>query len=232
LLPSVVVTVIVAFPAATAVTKPLDETLATESALLLHVTVLFVALEGATVAVNVSVLPTARLVDVLFNVTPVTATGVTVTMQVAVILPSAVLTVIVALPAAMAVTNPLDETVATEVELLLHVTDLLVALEGATVALNVSVPPMVRLVDDLFRVTPVTATVAAVTVKLALNCAEILLLPVTVIVAEYVPEVRLVLGTTVKVLLPLTAILLRLVVESVKLLELVPERAMVSEPVV
>jgi hypothetical protein len=60
--------------------------------LLLHDTFLLVALEGATVAVNVSELPTVRLVDVLLSVTPVTATlteaGVTVTAQVAVLLPS------------------------------------------------------------------------------------------------------------------------------------------------
>jgi hypothetical protein len=44
----------------------------------------------------------------------------TVTAQIAVLLPSAVVTVIVALPADTAVTKPLDDTVATEVELLLH----------------------------------------------------------------------------------------------------------------
>jgi hypothetical protein len=47
----------VAVPAAIAVTVPPD-TVATEGALLLHVTFLFVALEGAMVAVNVSELPT------------------------------------------------------------------------------------------------------------------------------------------------------------------------------
>jgi hypothetical protein len=89
LLPSCVVTVMVALPAATAVTVPPD-TVATEVALLLHVTFLFVALEGAMVAVSVSVLPTVRLVVVLFNVTPVTAivAVLMVTTQVAVLLPS------------------------------------------------------------------------------------------------------------------------------------------------
>jgi hypothetical protein len=166
LLPSAVVTVIVALPAVTAVTKPLDDTVAIEVALLLHDTFWLVALEGAMVAVNVSALPTVRLVDDLFKVTPVTGTeaAVTVTAQVAVLFPSAVVTVMVALPAAKAVTKPFDDTVATEVELLLHDTFLFVALEGAMVAVNVSVLPTVRLVDDLFKVTPVTGTEAAVTV--------------------------------------------------------------------
>jgi hypothetical protein len=96
---------------------------------------------------------------------------------------------------------------------------------------NVSVPPTVRLVVALFNVTPVTGTLDVVTVKLTLNSAEIPLLPVTEIIAEYVPEVRPVFGITVKVTLPLAVILLRLDVERVKLSELVPERAMVRVPV-
>jgi hypothetical protein len=81
--------VIVVLPAATALTVPPD-TVATVGALVLHVTFLFVALDGATVAVNVSVPPTVRLVVVLFNVTPVTAivAAFTVMAQVAVLFPS------------------------------------------------------------------------------------------------------------------------------------------------
>jgi hypothetical protein len=164
LLPSTVVTVIVALPADTAVTKPLDDTVATAEALLLHDTFWLVALEGATVAVNVSVPPTVRLVDVLFKVTPVTDTGVTVTVQVAVLFPSAVVTVMVALPADTAVIKPLDETDAMAEALLLHDTFWLVALEGVIVAVNDSVLPMTRLVDVLFKETPVTATALALTV--------------------------------------------------------------------
>src|SRR5687767_5578428 len=55
--PSCVVTVIVALPAATPVTRPLLLTVATEELLVDHVTVLFVALEGDTVAVNCCVEP-------------------------------------------------------------------------------------------------------------------------------------------------------------------------------
>ena len=64
----------------------------------------------------------------------------TVTAQVAVLLePSdvvAVLAVIVAVPLDTAVTKPFASTMATEVLLLLHVTLLLVALSGVTVAVS------------------------------------------------------------------------------------------------
>jgi hypothetical protein len=62
--------------------------------------------------------------DDLFKVTPVTETEATVTVaaQVAILLPSAVVTVIVALPTDMAVTRPFEDTVAIPVALLFHVT--------------------------------------------------------------------------------------------------------------
>jgi hypothetical protein len=130
----------VAVPTAIAVTVPPD-TVVMAGALLLHVTFLFVALEGEMVAVKVSVLPTVRDSVLLFRDTPVTATlaeaGVTVTEHVAVLLPSTVVTVITVLPAATAVTVPPD-TVATAGAPLLHVTFLFEALEGVMVAVNVS----------------------------------------------------------------------------------------------
>jgi len=175
--PSAVVTVIVAVPAATAVTTPLVDTVAIPGLPLLHVTLLFAALEGATVAVRVSVLPTVRMADDLFRVTPLTGTGLTVTVQVAVLLPSAVVTVTVAVPAVTAVTTPPD-TVATAGAPLLHVTFWLVALEGAIAAVKVSVPPTKRLADDLFRVTPVTVTTALLTVT-----AQAAVLPPSTVVA-------------------------------------------------
>ena len=49
-------------------------TVATPVLLLVHVTDLFVALEGATVAVRVSFAPTFSVRLVLFSVTPVTLT--------------------------------------------------------------------------------------------------------------------------------------------------------------
>ncbi len=64
LAPSLVVTVIVAEPAAFAVTTPEEETVATEVLLDDHVTVLSVALDGLTVAVRVFVSPTSMLSEV------------------------------------------------------------------------------------------------------------------------------------------------------------------------
>lgn len=154
LLPSAVVTVMVVVPTAFAVIVPLL-TVATLVALLLQETFLFVALDGVMVAVNVSVAPTNRLVEVLLRLTPVTGT-VTVTAQVAVLLPSAVVTMIVAVPAATAVTFPAVETVATLVLLLLQVTFLFVAFDGVTVAVSVSVAFGANVSVVLFRLTPVT----------------------------------------------------------------------------
>ena len=72
--------------------------------------------------------------------TPVTETVelpiFTVIAEVAVFPPSAVVTVIVAAPLAFPVTKPVELTVATEVLLDDQLTVLLVALDGATVAVN------------------------------------------------------------------------------------------------
>lgn len=70
---SVAVTVIVAVPLATAVTTP-PSTVAIVSSLEDHSTVCTYALEGATVAVNVSVASGANVTSLLFKVTPVTPT--------------------------------------------------------------------------------------------------------------------------------------------------------------
>ena len=72
LLPSFVVTVIVAEPALTPVTTPLASTVAVAVSFDLYVTVLSVAFVGATVAVKVTVLPTATLAVLGAIVTPVT----------------------------------------------------------------------------------------------------------------------------------------------------------------
>lgn len=166
LLPSTVLTVIVAVPAATAVTRPLLFTEAILLLLLLQVTFLLVAFDGAMVGVNCSVLPAVNEVEILFKDTPVTdmVAAFTVTEQVAVLLPSTVVTVIVALPVAIAVTNPLLFTVATLELLETQDTFLFVALDGAIVAVSCSVPPTVNEVEVLFNDTLVTDIVAAVTV--------------------------------------------------------------------
>ncbi len=154
---------IVAEPAAFAVTTPEEETVATDVLLEDQVTDLSVALEGVTVAVNVWVSPTVIDSEALLRLTPVTATVAadTVTEHVAFFPPSFVVTVIVADPAALAVITPELETVATDVLLEDQVTDLSVASEGVTVAVNVWVSPTVIDNDVLFRLTPVTETFCA-----------------------------------------------------------------------
>ena len=85
----------------------------------------------------------------------VMGTAVTVTVQLAVSPPAEA--VIVALPAATAVTTPFT-TVATDVSLLVQVTEGSAALAGLTVATSVSVPPTDIDALVLFKLTPVTAT--------------------------------------------------------------------------
>ncbi|MNF95253.1 hypothetical protein D3C84_779950 [compost metagenome] len=146
-LPSAVVTVIVAVPLPTGVTTPFA-TVATLALLEVHVTFLFDAAAGLTVAVNVPVAPpVTRFSAGISNVTPVTGV-VTVTVHVAVKLPSVVLTVIVAVPLPTGVTTPFA-TVATLALLVVHVTALFDAAAGLTVAVNVPVaPPGVRFIVD------------------------------------------------------------------------------------
>ena len=136
LLPSDVVTVTDAVPAALAVTTPLLETVATDVLLDDHETLVFVALEGETVAVRVPELPATRLIVDRFKETPVTeiVAAVTETVQVAFLKPSEVVQVIVAEPAALAVTVPSEVTEATEELLDDQLTLLFVALDGLTVA--------------------------------------------------------------------------------------------------
>ena len=123
-----------------------------------QVTVFSVASEGATVAVNVKVPPISSVMELWLRVMPVTATVpfLTVTEQVADLPPAEA--VIVAEPSATAVTFP-PLTVATDVFELDQVTVLSVAFEGATVAVNVTVPPISSVTELWLRVTPVTATV-------------------------------------------------------------------------
>jgi hypothetical protein len=169
----------------------------TLGALLLHITDLFVALEGATVEANASVPPTLRLVDVLFNVTLVVATelllpppllplllSVTVTVQATILPPSTVLTIMIVLPADMPVTKPLSDTVALAGEVLLHVTALFVALEGATETNRFSVSPTATESAVLFKETPVTGTSTAPLLTGVTETAQVDLLPPSTEIAE------------------------------------------------
>ena len=81
------------------------------------------------------------LADVWFRETPVTGL-LTVMLQVAVLPPSAVFTVMVAVPPFFAVTRPLFETLATVLSLLLQVTLWFVALLGLMVAVSCRVSPL------------------------------------------------------------------------------------------
>ena len=160
MLPSAVLTVIVAVPAAIAVTKPVALTVAIAVLLDVQVTDLLLAFAGASVAVSCCVPPV--LIDAVVGliVTPVTATVAAVIAHVAVLLPSAVVTVIVAVPAPTAVTIPDAPTVATAVLLDVQVTFWLVALAGAIVAVSCCVDPTAIDAVVGLMVTPVTATVA------------------------------------------------------------------------
>ena len=114
-----------------------------------QVTDLSVASDGETVATRVWVSPSFMVRLVMFRVTPVTATSgaLTVTVQVAFLPPSFVVTVIVAEPAFFAVMTPVEDTVATVVLFDDQVTDLSVAFDGLTVAVNVWVSPTVIVRD-------------------------------------------------------------------------------------
>ena len=76
-LPSFVVTVIVAVPSFNASTLPFLSTITTSESLLSHVNDLSFAFSGLTVATKVVVSPGAKVIDFLFNSTPVTLTNST-----------------------------------------------------------------------------------------------------------------------------------------------------------
>lgn len=164
--PSAVLTVITELPAETPVTSPDVLTVAAPVFDDVQVTLLFVAFEGNTVAVSCWVFPLTILAEAGVTLTPVTGTVVVVTVIVLVAVkpPSAVRTVITDDPVARPVTRPAVLTVATDVLPDVHVTDLLVALAGATVAVSCRVPSTA--IDALVGVTltPVTGTLEDVTV--------------------------------------------------------------------
>ena len=114
-------------------------------------------------------------------------------------LPSVVVTVIVVVPAEMALTVPLL-TEATAGLLLVHVTDLSDALLGAIVAVSVSLPPICRSNEDLFRLTPVTATACTVTLQEAVMAGSVVEVAVIATVPAATP-VTTPLASTVAILL-------------------------------
>lgn len=165
--PSSVVAVMVAVPPETALTLPFESTVATFVLELDHDTRLLVALEGATVAVNVSLPPTSIVNDDLFKLTLDTETGSTVKTHDAVFPPSSVVAIITEVPTLIADTFPFESTIATLLSELDHDTFLLVAFEGIIVGVSFSVPPIVNVKNALFSDIPVTKTGFTVTVQVA-----------------------------------------------------------------
>ena len=160
LLPSSVVTVIVAIPVLTAVIFPTLSTVTIVGFEDVHATTLFIAFVGFTVASKISVAPTIREAEVLFKLTEVTLTIglsiVTVTVQVEVLLPSTVVAVMVTVPAPIAVIFPALSTVAMVLSDDVHVTALFVALLGLIVDVKVSVSPIANASVDLSKAIDVT----------------------------------------------------------------------------
>ena len=79
--PSVEVALIFAVPGATAVTLPDESTVATPELFDDHINARFVAFEGVTVAVKISLEPTVMVSIYLFNEMPETKMGLTVITQ-------------------------------------------------------------------------------------------------------------------------------------------------------
>jgi len=116
------VAVIVAVPSATAVTNPAAETVAMDEFDVTHTTVGFemtVPPASLTVAVSWVVSPSAEKLSTVWDRSRLTGTW---TVTAAVVLADPEVAVIVAVPSVIAVTNPADETVATEASDVAHVT--------------------------------------------------------------------------------------------------------------
>ena len=178
--PSTVLTVMVATPTATratvagvtvvfkSISAPSLLTVATLGLLLVQMTFWLVALAGAIVALRgADVLVESRSIAVLSHVTPVTGTLFTVTVHVAVLPPSTVVAVMVAVPPPLPVTMQgvsidvvnakAGSTNAIVLSLLFQKTFLFVALVGWNVAMSVSVPST-KTEAVAGNVTPVTGT--------------------------------------------------------------------------
>src|SRR5213076_630947 len=166
------VAVIVAEPATTPLTSPLELTVATELSLLDHVIVRPVSalpLASFGVAVSWSVLPTGTLPDAGLTVTEATGTCTTVMADVP-LCPSLV-AVIVTVPATLPVTSPLELTVATVVLPLTQVTVRPVSgvpFASFGVAVSWTVLPSFTEADAGVTVTEATGTFETVTLAVPL----------------------------------------------------------------
>src|SRR5437773_949325 len=204
------VAVIVATPAATPDTTPLELTVATAVLLLDQLMTRpesGVPLASFGVAVRGTVCPTCTLADA--GVTATVATGALLTVMLALPLWPSLVAVMVAEPVATAVTSPLELTVATAPFELVHAT--LRPVSGVPfasfgIAVSCTVPPVGRLVAAGVTATDATGTVVTVIVAVPLWPSL-----VAVIVAE--PAAALVTRppafTVATALLPLTHVTTR-----------------------
>ena len=137
------VAVITAVPSATEVTRPEEDTVATDAADVVHETVapdIVLSFASLTVAVRVAVSASEAKLTVVGDSVIEAATCATVTEVVAVNEPNVAVTVTE--PSATAVTRPAVETVATDALEVLHVTvtpDITVPPESFTVTVSVAV---------------------------------------------------------------------------------------------
>lgn len=155
--------VIVAVPAAFAVTFPLESTTATDGLPELHV-IFPAAFDGDREYVSFALRPFTRVMADAFNLIALGAGALTVTLQTA-FFPFEVFTVIVAVPAFFAVTVPLEFTEAILGLLLVHVYTV-PAPDGFTDALSVKLFPIMSSAFVLFSVTE-EGSLGTVTVHLA-----------------------------------------------------------------
>ena len=138
LVPSLVVTVISAFPSFTPVIVPVLSTVTISLSELVNVTVLSVASAGEMTAFSVFVWPTEIVSSFSSNTIPVTATGLFTTVTAhSSVFPFEDFAVIAVLPALTAVIFPFLSTVATEESPLVYVMVLSVAFSGRTLAVTV-----------------------------------------------------------------------------------------------
>jgi hypothetical protein len=178
------VAVIVADPLATAVTRPADETVATDEFDAAHVTVGFemtVPPASLTVGVSVAVSPSDEKLRLVGARVRDAATWVTVAVAVALAEPD--VAVIVAVPSATAVTRPADETVATDSSDVTHVTvgfEMIFPPPSRAVATIVAVSPpdeKLRLVGASVRDAAAWLTVAVAVALTEPEVAEIVAVP-------------------------------------------------------
>jgi hypothetical protein len=158
-LPSVVVAVIVAVPAPTAVTTPELLTVATEVLLLDHFKVLLLTFAGVKVGLICKLLvPTLIEVGVVDNERAV-AIRFTVTVQIEVFPPSVVVAVIVVIPGPTPVTSPVESTVAIVLSAEDQLHELSVAFDGKIATLSNLVSPTRIVAVEFVILTPVTGKV-------------------------------------------------------------------------